>query len=114
MFERFFKRKIIVQPDTLGRTSSEVPYHPNNFFLEQWENRGRLALALGCLPQDSLETISGYKEPSELLRHLITQPRTQRVKLLTELAIADQMLFCGEKRESNIRLVSKKQSLEEA
>jgi hypothetical protein len=114
MLERFFKRKLLVQPDSLGRTSPNVPYHPDNFFLEQWENRGRLALALGFLPQDSLETISGYKEPSELLRHLVAQPRTERIKLLTELAIADQMLFCGEKRESNIRLIAKKESLEEA
>jgi hypothetical protein len=105
MFERFFKRKIIVQQDNLGRTSPEVPYHPNNFFLEQWENRGRLALALGFLPQDSLEAITGYKEPSELLRHLYEQPRTERVEMLTNLAIADQMLFGGAMREDNLNLI---------
>jgi hypothetical protein len=105
MLERFFRRKIIVQPDSLGRTSPEVPYHPNNFFLEQWENRGRLALALGFLPHDSLETITGYKEPSELLRHLYELPRTERVLMLTNLAVADQMLFGGALRERNITLL---------
>jgi hypothetical protein len=108
MFERFFQRVIIVQPESLGRTSPETPYHPNNFFLEQWENRGRLALALGFLPQDSLETISGFSEPSELLRHLSQEPKTDRNRMLTELAIADQMLFGGDKRESNIRLVARR------
>ena len=109
MFERFFKRKIIVEPDSLGRTSPEVPYHPNNFFLEQWENRGRLALSLGFLPQDCLETISGFSEPSELLRHLYQEPKTERNRMLTELAIADQVLFGGAKRERNIRLLAKKE-----
>lgn len=104
MFERFFKRKIIVQPDTKGRTSPEVPHHPNNFFLEQWENRGRLAMALGFLPQDSLKVITGYAEPSELLRYLIVQPETERVRMLTELAVADQMLFGGARRVKNVKL----------
>src|SRR6187455_2912455 len=105
MFERFFRRVIIVQPESLGRVSPEVPYHPNNFFLEMWENRGRLALAHGFLPQDSLETISGYAEANELIRHLVNQPKTDKVKMLMELAIADQMLFCGANREKTVKLV---------
>lgn len=109
MFERFFQRVIIVQSESLGRVSPETPYHPNNFFLEMWENRGRLALALGFLPQDSLETISGYVEPSELLKHLSEEPKTDRNKMLAELAIADQMLFGGAKRERNIRLLAKRE-----
>jgi hypothetical protein len=108
MFERFVKwlskRKIIVQPDTKGRTCPQVPYNLNNAFLEQWENRGRLALKLGFLPQDSLKTITGYEEPSELLRYLITQPQTDYVRMLTDLAVSDQMLFGGAKRDRNVKL----------
>lgn len=107
MFERFFKRKIIVQAETLGRTSPEFPYHPNNFLLEQWENRGRLAVALGFLPQNSLEKITGCKEPSELLKRLSTMPKTEEVRILIDLATADQMLFGGADREENIRLPEK-------
>jgi hypothetical protein len=108
MFERFVKwlskRRIIVQPDTKGRTCHQVPYNLNNAFLEQWENRGRLALKLGFLPQDSLKTITGYAEPSELLRYLILQPKTERIGMLTDLAVADQMLFGGAKRDRNVKL----------
>ena len=100
MMGAFWKRKPERRPVSRQESAPIVNIH-----LEQWEARGRLAVALGFQPQDSFKTITGYDEPGDLLRELNSSSDfPAHAKMLTELAIADQMLFGGEKRKNNLKL----------
>lgn len=100
-----FKKDIYTDEEEALIASPKLDYDPKDMLLQKWDMRGRYAMTLGFGPGEDFEKITGYKHPKELLVELSKQkpPFSDRYKILTELAIAEYLLF-GKDEEKDLPL----------